>query len=299
MKKTILIIGLVVLALGVFGVGVALAQDVQSPVARGMMFMSGARAGANNGYGVMQDYVEKALADKLGITEADVEAALASGKTMYQIALDNGVVEADIPALLAEVHTTAFDKAVSDGVITREQADFMLQRMSANGYNDGLGYGRGMGMMGNGGNGQYGHGMMNGSGQYGLMHDYVEEALADKLGVTETEVESALASGKTMYQIVLDSGVVEADAPALLTEVHTTAFDKAVADGVMTREQADFMLQRMTANGFNSGNCSMQNGQGGQYGRGMHGGMMNNSGQSGVGNMMGGRWQQVSPTAQP
>jgi hypothetical protein len=102
-----------------------------------------------------------------------------------------------------------------------------------------------------------------------------------------------------MYQIALDNGIKEANVAALLTEVHTTAFDKAVADGIITRAQADFMLQRMTANGFNSGNCSMQNGQGGQYGRGNGGGMMNNGGQYGRGNgggMMGGaRGQNVNP----
>ena len=153
MKKTIWIVGLVVLALGVFGVGVALAQDTQPPVGRGPMM--------GGGYGPMHDYVEEALAAKLGITETDVENALASGKSMYQIALDNGVTEADVPALLTEVHTTAFDKAVADGVITREQADFMLQRMTANGY------GFGNCPMQNGQDGQYGRGMRNNSGQYG------------------------------------------------------------------------------------------------------------------------------------
>ena len=144
-----------------------------------------------------------------------------------------------------------------------------------------------------------GRGVMMGG--YGVMHDYVEEALANKLGITEKDIEDALASGKTMYQIALDNGIKEADVASFLTEVHTTAFDKAVADGIITREQADFMLQRMTANGFNSGNCPMQNGQGGQFGRGngYGGGMMNNGGQFGSGNMMGGRWQQQLPTAQP
>ena len=114
MKKTILIIGLVVLALGIFSVGVALAQDAQPPVGRGSMTLApGASAGVG-GYGAMHYYVEEALADKLGITEADVENALASGKTMYQIALDNGVKEAVVAAFLTEVHITAFDKAVAD-----------------------------------------------------------------------------------------------------------------------------------------------------------------------------------------
>ena len=161
MKKTILIVGLVVLALGVLGVGVVFAQNGTPPVGRGGMM--------GGGYGAIHDYVEKALADKLGITEKDVEDALASGKTMVQIALDNGVKEADVAAFLTEVHITAFDKAVADGVLTRAQADFMLQRMMANGFNysncpmqNGQGgqYGRsngnGSGMMGNNGRGMMG-----------------------------------------------------------------------------------------------------------------------------------------------
>jgi hypothetical protein len=133
--------------------------------------------------------------------------------------------------------------------------------------------------------------MMGGNGGYGPMHDYVEQALADKLGITEKDVEDALASGKTMYQIALDNGVKEADVPALLTEVHKTAFDKAVADGVITRAQADLMLQRMTANGFNFDNCSLGNGQGGGYGQG------NGFGRGMMGG--GGRWGQQPPTTQP
>jgi hypothetical protein len=152
MKKTILVVAIVILALGAFGVGAVLAQDTQPPINRGGMM--------GGGYGSMHDYVEGALADKLGITENDVEDALASGKTMYQIALDNGIKEADVTSFLTEVHTTAFDKAVADGIFTREQADFMLQRMTTNGFNNygncpmqngqGGQYSRGQGMMGGG-----------------------------------------------------------------------------------------------------------------------------------------------------
>jgi hypothetical protein len=47
---------------------------------------------------------------------------------------------------------------------------------------------------------------------------------------------------------------------SILTEVHTAAFDKAMADGVITREQADFMLQRMRSmwqSGNAVGHCPM------------------------------------------
>ncbi|MBI5294839.1 MAG: hypothetical protein HY869_05140 [Chloroflexi bacterium] len=155
MKKTILIVSVIVLALlvvGVVGVDVAYAQSGQPPVGRGMT--------QGGGYGPMHDYVEKALANKLGLTEAQVEEQIAAGKSMYQIALDNGIAEADVPAFLTEVHTAAFDAAVADGVMTREQADWMSQRMQGRGYDDGTGAcpmgGNSAGMRGGGGQGRMG-----------------------------------------------------------------------------------------------------------------------------------------------
>ena len=157
MKKTILIVALVVLALGALGVGVAFAQG---PVTGGYGPMMG-----GNGYGPMHDYVEQALAPKLSLTEKQVEDALAAGKPMYQIALDNGIKQEDLATFMNGVHKDAFDKAVKDGVMTQQQADWMLQRMQnmyQNGYSNGtgtgclmgggVGYGRGGGMM-RGGNG--------------------------------------------------------------------------------------------------------------------------------------------------
>ncbi|MCX6078619.1 MAG: hypothetical protein NTW32_03710 [Chloroflexi bacterium] len=128
--------------------------------------------------------------------------------------------------------------------------------------------------------------MMNGRGGQGQIHEYVEQALADKLKITKADVETALLSGKSMYQLALDKGIKEADVTTLMTDVHKTALAKAVSDGVLTQVQADAMLQNMTANGFNFGNCTMQNGAG----RGARGG-------KGMGGMMGGYNQQpVVPT---
>jgi hypothetical protein len=139
------------------------------------------------------------------------------------------------------------------------------------------------------GPGGMGPGMMGGRGGYGPMHEYVEQALADKLGMTKADLETQLSNGKSMYQIALDKGVAEKDIPALLTEVHKTAFAKAVADGVLTQAQADAMLQRMSANGFNYANCPMS-GNGTQDGSGYRGG------RRGQGGMMGG-WGGQQPAA--
>ena len=96
------------------------------------------------------------LRAQLRAAEAQVEQELAA-KPMYQIALDHGIAQADLPTFMAEIHKTAFAAAVKDGVMTQAQADAMLQRMSQNGYcvncpmgGGGYGNGRGNGMMGGG-----------------------------------------------------------------------------------------------------------------------------------------------------
>lgn len=153
MKKTLLIVGIVVLALGALGVGVAFAQGGQPPYGPMM---------GGNGYGWMHDYVEQALAAKLGLTEEQVEGQLAMGTSMYQIALNNGIAQADLADFMNEVHQTAFDQAIKDGVLTQAQADWMLQHMSGNFQN---GYGFGDCPMHNGQNGSFGP--QNGRGGYG------------------------------------------------------------------------------------------------------------------------------------
>src|SRR6266508_2604695 len=161
MKKTILIAGLVVAALVVLGVGVASAQGPALYAGNGGMMQ--------NGGGWMHNYVEQALAAKLGLTEKQVEDQFAAGKPMYQIALDNGIKQEALTDFMNGVHQDAFAAAVKDGVVTREQADWMLQRMQSRG-----GYGTGNCPMQNGQGGQvnrgagYGSGMMSGNGR-GMM----------------------------------------------------------------------------------------------------------------------------------
>jgi hypothetical protein len=123
MKKIMFAVLIVVLALGVFA-SVASAQTTQQNT------------------GLLHDYMEKALAEKLGIPLTTVEAQFDAGKTLYQIATDNGIAQADLPAFMLEVRTAANKAAVADGVITQAQADRMLQ---ARGY--GMGSGQGYGMM--------------------------------------------------------------------------------------------------------------------------------------------------------
>ena len=81
-----------------------------------------------------------------------------------------------------------------------------------------------------------------------------------------------------MYQIALDNGIQQEDLVTFMNDVHKEAFANAVKDGVMTQQQADWMLQMMQNRGVNgTGNCPMHSGQG-AYGNGRGPGMMQNGG---------------------
>ncbi len=118
MKKILFAVLLAALALGTFS-SVAGAQAIQPPT------------------GPLHEYMEQALAGKLNISLATVQAQFDAGTTLYQIALDNGIAAADMPLFMAEVRTTAIKAALADGVITQAQADRML-RSSGRGMGSGM-----------------------------------------------------------------------------------------------------------------------------------------------------------------
>jgi hypothetical protein len=149
MKKTILIVGLVVAALAVFGVGAAFAQGPAPYGGNGAMIQ--------NGGGYLHTYMVTIFAEKLGLKVDDVNTRITAGETMYDIAIADGIQAEDFPALMVDVRTAALDAAVQEGVITQTQADWMKSRgYGQGGYgigtgtgpmNNETGFGRGGGMM--------------------------------------------------------------------------------------------------------------------------------------------------------
>lgn len=118
---------------------------------------------------------------------------------------------------------------------------------------------RGRGMMG-----RFGQGMMQ-SGEYGRMHEYMEQALAAKLGLTEAEIEEKLAAGESMWSIAQAQGMTDEEISALMLAARDEALKAAVAAGTLTQEQADWMSQRMQQMGgfgVGAGHCAGNYGQG-------------------------------------
>jgi hypothetical protein len=163
MKKVllgILVAAVVVIALGTAGYAYAQATNPPTPVpgtgyGRGMG-MRGQFADADLN-GPMHDEMVAALSAKLGISVDDLNARLAKGETMAQIALSKGITAEQWPAVMAEIRGQALDAAVKNGSLTQAQADAMKQRGAGM-----MGAGMGAGMQG-------GRGRMQGQGMRGGM----------------------------------------------------------------------------------------------------------------------------------
>lgn len=147
---------IVVLAIAALGAGFVFAQTPtpQTPWGNGYGMMGGASgagmmgggygAGMMNGVDVnamhqwmsttdgMHNIVWGGLAETLGLTQDELNAELASGKTLTQIAEAKGVSQDELAAALETSAKAGLDKAVTDGVLTQEQANGMLNTMGGN-----------------------------------------------------------------------------------------------------------------------------------------------------------------------
>lgn len=102
--------------------------------------------------------------------------------------------------------------------------------------------GGGNGMMGGRGAGMMGQGYV--AGQTGPMHDLMIAAWADQLGLSVEDLNLRLTDGETMYDIAISTGMTAEEFQAARVEIHAAVLDEAVAQGLITQEQADWMKSR-------------------------------------------------------
>ena len=122
-------------------------------------------------------------------------------------------------------------------------------------------YGMGLGMMGN----------FRG-------HDILTNLLKEK-GATDEEINSALTSGKTLYDFAIEKGLTAEEIKNYMVSEKTKAIDDAVANGKITAEEGAEAKTRIQEN---SANCTFEN-----QGNGQMRGNMNHQGRMGMGRNQG------------
>lgn len=81
----------------------------------------------------------------------------------------------------------------------------------------------------------------------GILRDDMVEAFAGALGVTADELETRLEAGEMLAAVAADLGISAEEVPAVWLEARRTALEAAVADGVITAEQASWIEAPMLA----------------------------------------------------
>jgi hypothetical protein len=125
-KMSILIAGLLValLVVGVIGATNTFAQGSYD------LMQHGRGPGGPGGRGLGQVELE-AAAKVLGMTADELSTALQNGKTLEQLATEKGVAIADVQAAIQAAHAAELRdriaQAVTDGTITQENADWLLE----------------------------------------------------------------------------------------------------------------------------------------------------------------------------
>ncbi len=157
-------LSLAVLGVALFAVSPALAQEpAPTPGPGGRGYGPGMMGGGPGYMAQYRDQMHAAVAEALGMTVEELNAEMAAGKMMWQIAEERGVSVEDVIAAKQAARAEVLAQLVEDGVISQEQADWMLSRMQARTQGQG-GYGPGMmGGFQRGGRG-FGPGMMGGQG---------------------------------------------------------------------------------------------------------------------------------------
>ncbi len=131
MKKTIIlvaVVGIVVLAFGTAGYAFAQDDDPEPPF--GGRFGHGGRGDGwfGKGKGEMHEMMQATIADALGLTVDELEAAHNEGKTAWDLAEEQGLTDEEFSTLMFDARSGALAQAVADGTITQEQADWMQSR---------------------------------------------------------------------------------------------------------------------------------------------------------------------------
>jgi uncharacterized membrane protein len=142
-KKLLIILAVVTLIVlllaGLAGAAIVFAQD-SLPMRFAFFGWHGGDGegfGPGGGFGWMHESsVCDAVTVTLGLTHEELVAELRAGKSLTEIAEEQGV-EMDT---VNEAVSAAVEQAVEDGTLTREQADWLLERLE-----QGLGFGWGRG----------------------------------------------------------------------------------------------------------------------------------------------------------
>jgi hypothetical protein len=173
-----------------------------------------------------------------------VEDALVS-----RLAKELGVSEARLRAAMKKAGSDTIDDALRQGLITKEQAEWLKGRLSNEGLEFGLGFGRFKHGFKNHGNKAFKHGRFAGLAELAAnekARTAVANAIARKLGMTRAELAKALGEDKELEELADAKNVTEADLGKAAAAALKPYVDELVKAGKLDRANADSLLEHLS-----------------------------------------------------
>jgi hypothetical protein len=137
MKRILGLIAIVALMLGAFTV---YAQEPEEPPygpgmgGRGHMHGQMGGRGHMGGYGPMMGNMWDDVAELLGMEADDLWSEVRSGRSLVEIAEEQGITEEELDAAILSSREAHLDWMVENGYMTQEEADDNLEWMQENGF---------------------------------------------------------------------------------------------------------------------------------------------------------------------
>jgi SOS response regulatory protein OraA/RecX len=223
MKKKNIVLSLAMALM--IGIGTT-AYAATSNSTTGKTFEKGNRSGM--GMGKMGNFkgphVLSDLLKEKGATDAEIKAALDSGKSLYDLAIEKGITDDQMKEYMITEGTKRIDDAVTAGKMTATQAEEAKTKLTEAAANCNFK--------------DQGNGMIKGSMGMGGGHNVLSTLLKEK-GATDDEIKAALASGKSLYDLAIEKGITDAQMKEYMITQGTKRIDEAVTSGKMTAAQAE------------------------------------------------------------
>jgi polyhydroxyalkanoate synthesis regulator phasin len=174
-----------------------------------------------------------AAAEYLGLTQAQLREELSDGDSLADVAREKNKSVDGLKSAMRNALEADLDEAVDDGVITREQADNLNEKLSAaiddiveRGLRFPKGFGRGVG--------------------FGFGGGELLEAAAGYLGLTERQLRNELSDGDSLADVAREKNKSVDGLKTALGNAVQADLDEAVEDGDLTRERADDLQEKLS-----------------------------------------------------
>lgn len=233
-KSNLLKIGLAAFAVMLVGVmalsnveGQVFADDGDMPVdteTPGNGNMGADRGPADRGRGGMRfgsDVYLASIAEQTGIAVEDLQAALDDHVRLEDVLIEAGFTTEEVDEIMLNAQYAQIDQAVADGRMTEENAAEVKANLAERAEQ---------------------HQLWETNDE--IIHDVWVAAVAENSGLNVAEIEAALDAGSTMSQFLQENFTAE-EAQTILQTSWTQAIDQALADGLITDEQAALMADHV------------------------------------------------------